>query len=173
MPRWLVMAKLSYGNTAETVEQGLHELGKLLGATSSRPEKETGRGPDVLWLFDDCGACIEAKSEKTSPIHKTDAAQLVLSEKWCNQQLAAGTPKPVPVFATNVTGADRAEDIAFGPRLLTEVALMDLLDQLRKVIFSLTYDGPLFTDPATVAKKLAEQGLNGAAIVGKLPVIKP
>ncbi|QDL36474.1 helicase C-terminal domain-containing protein [Rhodoferax sediminis] len=167
-----VKAKLSYGNTAETVERGLHELGELLGAASSRPEKETGRGPDVLWLFDDCGACIEAKSEKYAPIHKTDAAQLVLSWQWCNEQLAPGMPKPVPVFTTNVTAADRAEDIAFGPRLLAEAALMDLLDRLRKVVLSLTYDGPLFTDPAIVAKKLAEQGVNGASIISKLPVMK-
>lgn len=167
-----VKAKLSYGNIAETVERGLHELGELLGATSSRPEKETGRGPDVLWIFDDCGACIEAKSEKSTPIHKTEAAQLVLSAQWCDEQLAAGMPKPVPVFATNVTTADRAEDISFGPRLLDEAALMDLLDRLRKVVLSLTYDGPLFTDPATVAKKLAELGVNGASIISKLPVMK-
>lgn len=167
-----VKAKLSFGNTAETVERGLHELGELLGAASSRPEKETGRGPDVLWLFDDCGACIEAKSEKHAPIHKTDAAQLVFSAQWCDEQLAAGTPKPAPVFATNVTEADRAEDIAFGPQMLDEAAVIDLLDRLRKVVISLTYDGPLFTDPATVGKKLSEQGLNGSAIMGGLPVIK-
>lgn len=167
-----VKAKLSYGNIAETVERGLQELGKLLGATSSRPEKETGRGPDVLWLFDDCGACIEAKSEKSAPIHKTEAAQLVLSAQWCDEQLAVGTPKPLPVFATNVATADRGEDIAFGPRLLSEAVLMDLLDRLRRVVLSLTYDGPLFTDPATVVRKLAEQGVNGAAIITKLPVMK-
>ncbi len=167
-----VKAKLSYGNAAETVERGLHELGELLGATSNRPEKETGRGPDVLWLFDDCGACIEAKSEKHAPIHKTEAAQLILSAKWCDEQLAAGTPKPVPVFATDVTAADRAEDISFGPRLLDEATSIDLLDRLRRVVLSLTYDGPLFTDPATVAKKLAEQGINGATIISKLRVMK-
>ena len=167
-----VKAMLSFGNTAETVERGLLELGELLGATSSRPEKETGRGPDVLWLFDDCGACIEAKSEKQAPIHKTDAAQLLLSVQWCNEQITAGTRAPVPVFATNVTAADRAEDITFEPRVLLEASLMDLIDRLRKVVISLTYDGPLFTDPATVGKKLAEQGVNGAAIIGKLPLIR-
>lgn len=167
-----VKTKLSYGNIAETVERGLLELGELLGATSSRPEKETGRGPDVLWLFDECGACIEAKNEKTAPIHKTDAAQLVLSANWCDEQLAAGTPKPVPVFATNVTTADRVEDVAFGPKLLNEATVIDLLERLRKVVLSLTYDGPLFTDPATVARKMAEQGLNGSSIINKLSAMK-
>lgn len=104
-----------------------------------------------------------------APIHKTDAAQLVLSAQWCDEQLAAGTPKPAPVFATNVAIADRPEAIAFGPRLLNESLVMDLLDSLRKVVLSLTYDGPLFTDPVTVSKKLAEQRLNGGAIISRLP----
>lgn len=167
-----VKAKVLYGNTAETVEQGLHELGDLLGATSSRPERETGRGPDVLWLFDDCGACIEAKSEKTAPIHKTDAAQLTLSLTWCDEALAAGTAKPMAVFATNVSQADRPEDIAFGPKLLGEAAALRLLDGLEKLVLSLTFDGPLFTDPGTVAKKLNELGLSGRAILAGLPVMK-
>lgn len=167
-----VRAKLAFGNTAETVERGLYELGELLGATSSRPEKETGRGPDVLWLFDDCGACIEAKSEKVSPIHKTEAAQLVHSGTWCDEQLSVGSPKPVLAFATNVTTADRAEDISFGPRLLTESVLMDIVDRLCRVVLSLTYNGPLFTDPATVATKLREQGVSGVAIVNRLAVMK-
>lgn len=167
-----VKAKLAFANEAETVERALHELGQLLGASSSRPEKETGRGPDVLWLFDDCGACIEAKSEKTSPIHKTDAAQLVLSGTWYAEQLVGGTAKPALVFATNVTTSDRSEDVAFGPRLMSEVMLMDVVNRLRKVLLSLTYDGPLFTDPGTVAAKLREQGLSGTAILSRLATIK-
>lgn len=167
-----VKAKLVFGNSAETVERGLFELGQLLGATSSRPEKETGRGPDVLWLFDDCGACIEAKSEKTAPIHKSDASQLFLSGSWCEEQLMNGTPKPTLVFATNVSTADRSEDIAFGPRLMTESVLMDIIERLRRVVLSLTYDGPLFTDAATVATKLREQGVTGASILGRLTVMK-
>ncbi|CAB3887365.1 hypothetical protein LMG26684_03906 [Achromobacter mucicolens] len=167
-----VRLKLAFGNAAETVERGLFELGELLGATSSRPEKETGRGPDVLWLFDDSSACIEAKSEKTAPIHKSDASQLLLSGAWCDEQLVVGTPKPALVFATNVSVADRQEDISFGPRLMSEATLMDIVDRLRRVLLSLTYDGPLFTDPATAATKIREQGLTGAAILDKLAVMK-
>jgi hypothetical protein len=167
-----VKAKLSFGNSAEIVERGLQELGELLGATSSRPEKETGRGPDVLWLFDACSACIEAKSEKKAAIHKTDAAQLILSTQWCDDALAVGTAKPRPVFATNVTTADRVEDIAFGPCQLSEATLMDIIERLRQVVLSLTYDGPLFTDPATVGKRLTDLCVSGAQIIGGLPVLK-
>jgi hypothetical protein len=59
-----IAAKLSFAMPVEVVEQGIFELGIILGASSSRPEKETGRGPDNLWIFDDVALCIEAKTEK-------------------------------------------------------------------------------------------------------------
>lgn len=59
-------------------------------------------------------------------------------------------PKAVPVFATNVTAVDRPEDVAFGPSLMPEVVLMDMVDRLRKVLMSLTFDGPLFTGTGIV-----------------------
>lgn len=167
-----IRGKLAYANSAETVEQGLYELGIAIGATSSRPEKETGRGPDVLWLFDDCSACIEAKTEKIAPIHKTDAAQLTLSQKWCIETIEAGTFEPQAVFATNVQTADRAEDISFGPKLLAESSVFDIIERLRNLILSLTFDGPLFTDPPSVGKKLSELGLTGQQILSRMPKIK-
>lgn len=168
-----VKIKLAYESNAETVERGLFELGEMLGATSKRPEKETGRGPDVLWLFDDCSACIEAKNMKDTPIHKTEAGQLVLSMEWCDQQLAANTPKPVAVFATNINTADRPEDISFAPRLLTESFAMDVIDRLKSLVIGLSFEGPLFTDPTIISKKLLEHGINGNAIIGRLPIMKP
>ncbi len=167
-----VKSKLAFANEAEIVERGLHELGELLGATSSRPEKETGRGPDVLWLFDESGICIEAKSEKVSPIHKSDAAQLLLSSQWCVEHVSPSTPVKALVFATNVKTVDRLEDVAFGPMLMSESLLMDIVDRLGRVLMSLTFDGPLFTDPGTVAAKLRDQGLTGAAIISRLVVLK-
>lgn len=167
-----IKAKLVYANSAEIVEQGLLELGTALGATASRPEKETGRGPDVLWLFDDCAACVEAKNEKTAPIHKTDAAQLSLSLEWCREQVELPGGVACGIFATNVTQADRPEDISFGPRLINQDLLMQLVERLRQLVLSLTFDGPLFTDPPAVGKKLAEMALTGKQILGGLPVMK-
>ena len=48
------------------VEQALKELGTVLGLESSRPDHETGSGPDVLWRYSSskAGAAIEAKSDK-------------------------------------------------------------------------------------------------------------
>lgn len=167
-----IKGKLTYANSAETVEHGLLELGMAVGATSTRPEKETGRGPDILWLFDNCGACIEAKSEKTAPIHKTDAAQLALSLEWCRESIGAGVVMPKAIFATNVTTADRAEDISFGPLLFSEDAVLDTIERLRQLVLGLAFDGPLFTDPPSVGKKLNELGLTGQQILSRMPAMK-
>lgn len=153
---------------ADVVEQGVFELGQILGASSSRPEKETGRGPDNLWLFDDVGLCLEAKSEKTSNIFKGEAAQLVLSLEWCREHVDAPEKGICPVFVSNATIADRAEDISFGPMLMSEELVFDLLRKLRQVILGLSFDGPLFTDPATVGKAYNANGLGGKQIISRL-----
>ena len=46
-----IRARLAYSGDAEVVEEALMQPGGILGASSSRPERETGRGPDVLWIF--------------------------------------------------------------------------------------------------------------------------
>jgi hypothetical protein len=167
-----IAAKLAFAMPADVVEQGLFELGEALGATASRPEKQTGRGPDDLWLFDDVGLCIEAKSEKTAPIYKTDAAQLVLSIEWCREQVELPEKGIVPVFVTNTTVADRGEDIAFGPVLLNEALLFDLVGRLKKLILGLSFDGALFNDPAAVGKALTANGLSGRQVVSSLIKMK-
>ncbi|SDU37954.1 DEAD/DEAH box helicase family protein [Geopseudomonas guangdongensis] len=163
-----IAAKLSFALDAEVIEQGLLELGEALGATATRPEKETGRGPDDLWLFDDIGFCLEAKSENKTSIHKTDAAQLTLSLQWCNDNVMMPEKGFIPIFVSNTSVADRAEDISFGPSLLTEQILFDLIVRLKKVVLCLSFDGPLFSDPAAIMKALNAEGLAGRQIATKL-----
>lgn len=163
-----IAAKLSFAMPADVVEQGLLELGRVLGAASSRPEKETERGPDNLWLFDDVAFCLEAKSEKTADIFKVEAAQLVLSLEWCREHVEAPEKGITPVFVTNSTKADRAEDISFGPMLMTEELVFSLLRDLRQVILGLSFDGPLFTDPVSIGRAFAINGLSGRQILARL-----
>lgn len=167
-----IKAKLAFGNAAETVEQGLFELGTALGASSSRPEKETKRGPDVLWQFDENALCIEAKSEKEADIFKSDAAQLSLSLQWCRDSLDLEPGLIRPVFATNVVTVDRSEDVSFGPSILNEDNLMGIVERLRQLLLALSFDGPLFTNAPAVGKKLSELGLSGKQIAASLPILK-
>lgn len=167
-----VRSSLAYSGEAEAIERALAKLGTMLGATSSRPEKETGRGPDVLWLFDAHGLCIEAKNEKDRPIFKKDAEQLLLSWEWCRTHTDLDDNVCIPVFATNVTEVDRNEDISFGPRLLSEAAALEIVDRFRTVLTSLSFDGPLFNDAAQVDAALRAAKLSGGELVNSLPRLK-
>ncbi|MDR6740988.1 hypothetical protein J2X56_003012 [Herbaspirillum sp. 1173] len=160
-----IRAKLSFALPAEVVEQGLCELGIALGATSSRPEKSTGRGPDDLWIFDDIAFCLEAKSEKHATIHKSDAGQLTLSLQWCHQFVDIPANAIFPIFVTNVTQADRKEDVAFAPVVLTEELVFGICDRLRQLVVGLSFDGPLFTDPAAIGQRMKELNLGGRQIL--------
>ena len=165
-------ARLAYAGNAEVVEQAIFELGKFIGATSSRPEKETGRGPDVLWLVDGLAFCIEAKNEKIAAIHKSDAEQLLMSTQWCTNEAQLQQHTIFPVFATNVFVADRAEDIGFAPRLLVEAKMMEMVDRLVGLVNAISFAGPLFRDPADVGRRIAAAGLTGRTIAGKLDNLK-
>ncbi len=162
-----IRSKLAFSGDSELVEQGLYELGEIIGATSSRPEKETGRGPDVLWLFDDITFVIEAKNEKHAPIHKCDAEQLLLSTQWCKDHCDSSPENIVSVFATNSVEADRPEDLSFGPKFMTEQIVFEIVNQLHSLLNGLSYDGPLFNDAQQINKKLLGAGLNGKTILQK------
>ncbi|WP_416760786.1 DEAD/DEAH box helicase [Roseateles sp. So40a] len=161
-----IAAKLAFGMPADIVEQGLLELGKAIGASSSRPERETNRGPDNLWLFEDFALCLEAKSEKKAPIHKNDAAQLSLSLEWAKEHIDAANIDVLPVFVTDTTTCDRHEDVSFGPVLLNQAALFDIVERLKKIILGLSFDGALFNDSTTVTQMLTANGLHGRQITG-------
>lgn len=167
-----IRAMLAYAGDAETVERGLRELGEMLGAASSRPERETGRGPDVLWLFDSNALCIEAKNEKFRPIFKSDAEQLVFSLQWCESHLDLKAEAVTPVFATDVMAAERREDLSFGPRFMLEAHVQEIVTRLRTVLTGLTYDGPLFTDMKALDQRLKEAGLRGPDLAAMLPKAK-
>jgi hypothetical protein len=82
-----VKATLQYGPNTNAFEQALCDMGKLLGLESSRPEKESGTGPDVLWRSpeDKAGAAFEAKTNKkpTSQYQKKeDIAQFHDHVQW-------------------------------------------------------------------------------------------
>ncbi len=161
-------AKLSYGHSADAVESALQELGVLLGANSSRPEKETNRGPDVLWQFPELTFCIEAKSEKTVPIYKDDAKQLLLSTEWCKNEVDVEEDKLVSVFATNSSDVDRPEDVAFGPLILNESVAVQLVDDLKKMVTAMTFDGPLFSNTSRITELIGQGRLTPRGIQARL-----
>ncbi len=79
------LGPLSRTATPRQVEEALRCLGQYLGFDSTRPDNETGTGPDVLWI-DEAGSalCMEVKTDKqvTSRYTKRDLGQLHNHVQW-------------------------------------------------------------------------------------------
>jgi len=69
-------------------EESMKKLSFYLGFEGQRPEKETGRGPDVTWsLGKSKHLVIECKSGSTSDkIYKKDSSQLNTSAAWFRKE---------------------------------------------------------------------------------------
>lgn len=61
-----IVGALIYGPETSALEQALRDLGELVGFQASRPDKDTGAGPDVLWRYPELkgGIALEAKTNK-------------------------------------------------------------------------------------------------------------
>lgn len=93
------------GTPAQT-EEALRALGQYLGLESSRPDKEFGTGPDVLWLQEGMTAlCMEVKTDKeiTSRYQKKEVGQLNDHIQWVKENTKA--QHIIPVFVGPVVGA--------------------------------------------------------------------
>lgn len=57
------------GKNAEEHEEGLRMLGERLGFVGQRPDADSGKGPDVVWVLPEAKIviAIEAKTQKESP----------------------------------------------------------------------------------------------------------
>jgi len=80
-----IVAHLVPSASANQFEQALVELGAMLGFLTERPEKDYGKGPDVLWLLNDkIGLVIEAKSRKNkaNALTKEQHGQLLNAAEW-------------------------------------------------------------------------------------------
>ena len=80
------LSNLSFGVEAEKFEYAFFEIGRLLGYSSQRPDKEIRQGPDVLWCISaNRYALIECKSEVSETrrvITKSEAGQMEEHGSW-------------------------------------------------------------------------------------------
>lgn len=142
-------SRIAYSNHYRIVEAGLHELGIWIGADSSRPDNETDRGPDVLWRFGDRAFVIEAKSENHTSLHKTDAAQLLLSGEWVKEFYPTMQAQYL-VIASDTKITDSPTDFSFGASLMTEAIASSLIDRVKGFAMSAIAEGNLFKSNASV-----------------------
>jgi hypothetical protein len=108
-----ILSCLQFGTKADRFERAFDELGKALGFSSQRPEKEWKAGPDNLWgLRDNAFLLVECKSEvklDRAEINKEEAAQMNISCAWFAEQYPGITAKGVMIIPTN----RRSKAVAF------------------------------------------------------------
>lgn len=78
------VAHLNRNSSSNQFEQGLADLGRMIGLSTERHDNN-GEGPDVLWLLQSkTGLVIEAKSRKkeTGALKKEDHGQLLVAKEW-------------------------------------------------------------------------------------------
>jgi len=110
-------------------EHAVHDLLLHLGFAAQRPERDTGEGPDVLWLLGDLKfLVIECKSGvSTDFISKHDAAQLSHAMDWFAAKYDA-TCAAVPVLVHKTATLHRTAFARAHAQVITFERLAELRD---------------------------------------------
>ena len=156
--------------TSDRFERTLAAVAEMIGFSSQRPEKEVGRGPDVLWSIGGLAfLVIECKNEATTDtINKKDCNQLAGSMNWFQAQYdETCSATPIMVHPSNVF--ERAATPHPDTCIMTAEKLPQLVDNLREFatgVAQLTNYGT--TDE--VGQLLSHLGLSMAHIVARFTV---
>lgn len=99
--------RLVFGVAADSFEQALDDVARVIGIPSSRPEKTFGRGPDCLWLGPDGSfLVIEAKDEvdlDRTEMYKSETEQLLHSLEWFKQEYPGKDSRPLIIHPATAT----------------------------------------------------------------------
>lgn len=101
-----ILDKITYDGQSDLFEEGIDELGTILGFETQRPEKTSGRGPDNLWQLGGKKhwiiECKSGVSTKRREISKREVGQMSNSIGWFKDNYEGCTGTPVMVHSTNI-----------------------------------------------------------------------
>ena len=147
------------GSTAQ-IEEALRALGELLGLESSRPEKEGGTGPDVLWTSPGLPAlCMEAKTDKAneSSYTKHNIGQLMDHIQWVKNN--TDVTEIIPIFVGPLLPASKDANPSAEILVVELRAFDDLSKKLMAVYQDIISAALPITLRATVDEYLAQRHL--------------
>lgn len=159
---------LQFSTKAEEFEQAWADLADHIGLRGQRPERDTGRGPDVLWSFpDNTFHVIEAKNEVKghNTVHKRQAEQVSNSMDWF-ESMYGRSDNVTPVL---IHPSQRFDYQAAVPPNCVVVTSRDV-DGLRSNLQALAKglaDKDGFRDATRTGRLLASQGLTTANFLAK------
>ncbi len=144
-------------------EAAMRDLAGHLGLAGQRPERELGRGPDVLWLLGEHEYfVIECKSgSQQDVVFKTDMSQLSHSMDWFAETYDA-TSKAIPVLIHPSRTLDSKASARPNTRVLTFTKLGELRDAVRTFATAIA-SNDLSADSTALWDRLTALHLNAAA----------
>lgn len=161
-----IIDKLDFGVSAESFEEAFKKLGDILGCESQRPDKEYGKGSDVLWqLADGTYLIMEAKNEvdsDTLEISRKYANQLSGSWEWFKAEYSGSEGIPVMIHPYN--------ELAEGAYLDKEAKLMnpsklrELIRNVRGFVSSLAVKSPDSWELEDIARLLRDHKLDSSSL---------
>jgi hypothetical protein len=120
-----ILSRLEFGVIADKFEAAFHELGKALGFTCERPDKEWKEGPDNLWGVKDSEyLLVECKSEvlqTRTAINKSETGQINNACAWFAKNYKGARSTNVMIIPTNVLGAGAGFNEEVGIMSATEL----------------------------------------------------
>ena len=135
-----ILDGLMFGLDHNDFEQSFEELATLLGFDGQRPEREYGKGSDVLWrMSDNHYVVIEAKNQvnlNRERIYKADAEQIANSALWFAQEYQGAPFTPMLIHPATTLAGD-----AFAPqgcKVMQPVLLQMLVARTRTLVASLS-----------------------------------
>lgn len=134
-----ILDQLSFGIDNEAFENAFVELCAVLGFQGQRPEKQTGQGPDVLWIMpDDHYLVVEAKNrikEGRDRIYKVDAEQLAMADLWFKNTYSNKSWTPVTVHPASILA--KGAYVPEGSKVIQENILVELVASVKEFVASL------------------------------------
>lgn len=150
--------------SSKRFEAAMEQLGLILGYGSSRPEQETGTGPDNFWVTSDNEYwVIEAKSEATADeISRAYLEQLTHSVDWF-EKVYPGRNQCIPVLI-HPSRFPKADAIPReNARVMTFTKLEELRDNVGRFSRAIQIDNG-YRDPAIVEANLITFKLDAKSI---------
>ncbi|WP_373998753.1 DEAD/DEAH box helicase [Bdellovibrio bacteriovorus] len=141
-------------------EEAFKDLGIILGAESTRPEKlyQDG-GPDNLWLLDNIHFVIEVKSQNEKSIHKKDSGQLHNSCEWYGKNYPLIKQTVIPIIVASVDKVDKGAVLEETARILLKENLEQLLENTANYLKAMVKELPIGRNGVTVQKIMSENKL--------------
>jgi len=153
---------VSFGIPSESFEDGVEQLGRMLGFPSQRPEKISGKGSDNLWSINGKHywviSCKNMIMKDRDFISKSEAGQLNNDMAWFSTEYSGCTGTAVFIHPSNTLNSDAFLNT---PGCVVTPQKLELLKRNVKNFYnSLVGIRPDELSVETVSRKLAESKLN-------------